>query len=316
MDTTERSSTRVLLAFWRGLTQPSWAAIIISLFVAAATLVFLTKVINEDFLMRHGDLFLECRDDPSVTSTITILKLRREPLTAPLVILVGDNQSQGFAQARDSLSTMAIRDNEFRVVDLTTAGQSFWETAALLDRVPRNAKGVVILDVSATRFQLSSSLIEDLANRAPFGFRSRAFDSEVMRVGLPPRSLHGNYFLDNQSYLIPRIGIAIRNLLMDVSDNCLSAERSRERNDQNFATNLAVLERAIGRLTQQTRLDCLLVSPSKEVSSFIASRSSSIEIALVRLTQSEPIFWNRNLPSQTPRSMANWIELRLANMQP
>lgn len=281
----------VLSAFLCGASAPSWPAFLLTIAVAAATLWAFTTRLDEEAFLRGADRFRRCLDDDAVAATVQILLLGREEIDRPMVSLLGDAGDSGFIDVSKLQSILSAAGASARLVDLRTQGQTSWETAALLDRIPRHAQGVVVVDVAPARFQVSPEHVDALVRSPPFGFRSRALDRELQLAGRKARSLYGNFFLDNQAFLLPRLPYALWNQFFDPFKTCAAREPIRRPERESLAANLAVLERMTEKLLRQSHMNCFFVEAESAESApwRDASLRAEYDAALGRLSQSPRI---------------------------
>ena len=156
---------------------------------------------------------------------------------------------------------------EFQLVDLTTIGQTFWESEALVDWTS-DRLGIVILDVSLPRFLVSGKRLRELAAHQRLGFRSRAFDREIEIAGLPTHSMYDRYFLDNESFFIDRWPNAFLNSCFGhTSEPAKDAECTTRLSanaesifNKSFDTHAKALRRIIEIVTRKSRFDVILLA--------------------------------------------------------
>lgn len=164
-------------------------------------------------------------------------------------------------------------------VKLCTSGQLLWESAALLDLVPPDAKTIVVLGISPGLFNKRRDAVGDLAKHPRMGIRLASLDQEVMLAGMSPPPHTGWYSIDNAGFLLARAGTLVRNLATGrharYVDNWYegrppidAAEWSRQRSnladaysryEDNWTVHRDVLQRGLDRLREKGGARVLLV---------------------------------------------------------
>lgn len=259
MPTSASGTTResIASAFTRGLVEPSWPALLLTIAVAAGAVRWcVTRVTAEFFVARHS-WFRAGDGDPGMAATVQILA-RDSWENGPRVVLVGD-QALGDLFANGALADLIAPVAGARIVDLTFPDQTIWESAALVDRTPRESEGVLVLDASLARLREPAERLAELRTWPRLGFRSRAFDAELLRAGLPCDSLYGDYFLDNERYLVKRLPYVLVNLLSAQSGPANKGPRPPARNQKGRGNHLDVLARIVERVPRQSFMTLILV---------------------------------------------------------
>lgn len=260
------NASRPLESFWHGAVRPSWSATVLTLLFCVVTLWASTKWVTQSFFLRHANQWRCCEADDALDVTVRSLRLAELVHPTDLIAIVGDRRHSS-SLSMDALSRVPRESAPAtEIVDLTTSGQTIWESVALIDRLPMTAQGTLILDVSLPRFQVSTTVLDEVVRHPRLGVRSRAFDSEVQKAKRKANALFGNFLLDNQAFLRSRLGCLARNLVLSPSWSGGSRRQSLEwPRTSDPATVDAVrdiLKRLLERLQRKSRLACLLVDYS------------------------------------------------------
>jgi len=213
----------------------------------------------------HLELFrIRGGEDSTMDATVRSNQLRRDRQSPiPAVILIGDKR---WGRAVEE-SILNLDFDDMELIDLTTVGQTLWESEALIDWTS-NRTGIVILDASLRRFLEPASRLKRLASHPKLGFRSRAFDREIDSAGLPTRSLYDRYLLDNVSFFVDRWPNAILNTTLgkqvvasapNPSPNYSRLQDGIEA-DQSFELNKKAFGRFMEIATRKTKFTLIVLS--------------------------------------------------------
>lgn len=255
-------------AFWRGAVRPSWPAAILTVAVCSVALWAATTFVTEDFFLRHRDLFRIAAADPALDVTVRSLQLAADLDATTLVAIVGDRDDFPDGVLDKLVAHLREHGDGETVADLTTPGQTLWESAALADRLPMTCRGVVLLAAFPSRFRIESGTLATLLRHPALGLRSRAFDVEVQRAGLTASALFDNFFLDHQTFLLHRAIYLPRNLVFGPKARTGSSEdrpASPTVDPSEQQAHREVLRRIVERLKRKTRLECLLLASATDL---------------------------------------------------
>lgn len=254
----ETANESIAGAFARGLVEPSWPALLLTIAVAAGAVRWCVTRVTADFFVAHHSWFRAGDGDLGMAATVQILA-RDSWEKGPRVLLVGDQALGDLFDEEGSGAGLVASDLGARVVDLTFPDQTIWESAALVDRTPRESEGVLVLDASPSRLREPAERLAELRTWPRLGFRSRAFDAELLRAELPCDSLYGDYFLDNERYLVKRLPYVLVNLLSAKPGPANEGPRPPARNETGRGNQLDVLARIVERVPRQSFLTLILV---------------------------------------------------------
>ena len=202
-------------AFVGGLREPSALALVIALVTAAALLLSVPLVVDEDFMMSpDGRVFATQSNDKSVPITATLLRFARALPPEPQVYLFGASTVRSSVDP-EQLETelLAASGHAVRAVSMTSGGQRPMEALALIDALPAGARGVVVVGVGVPSLMYSEKYARSLVEAPRVAIRLPTLDAEAARLGVPTPSTCGNYFWDNRRYFLPRIPTAVSNAL-------------------------------------------------------------------------------------------------------
>ena len=264
-------------SFWRGATTPSLPALLIILAVNLTGLIALA-VGFEGWMARGGDRYLAANAfDQDIYATTKSLDLARRRHSHPIVAIMGGSaiRSMFLEQELDRL----LREKTqvpVNVYNLTTFRQSVWEMVALIDAIPKDTQGLVVVEAGLCPYAFGPEDLRQLVLNPKLGLRSQLFDDEVRRAGFEPGGRIGIYFFDNGRFYIPRMSDWMTRLhrfpIMEVPTPFLGpnphplvprwggkpySDRLRQHRGD-VEANVAVLERLAQRM-KQTQLSMVLL---------------------------------------------------------
>lgn len=189
--------------FFSGLTKPTALSLLVAILVAVAIWATGASIVTKSWMAEHGEWFTDGPDDIPGVVTQQALAMTAKP---PAVVIAG--HLAGNRLAPD------IQDNRLgRVVDLRTPSQTLFETLDLLDQLPAGSPARIVLVISSESLQTSTLQYIRRQSRRRIGVRSTAATVMRLQRGVEVVGLRGNYFVDNQSYLISRVPVTARNLV-------------------------------------------------------------------------------------------------------
>lgn len=259
--------THFWVFFARGLTQPSWVALASTLLFTSLLFAGLTSAALEKWSLDNMERFRKRGvDDSALDATMNSIKLRRDRQASnAIILLIGE--TQWGQEIKASLGDLGFVHSE--IIDLTTEGQTIWESEALIDWTS-SRNGIVLFDASLERFLESESQLKRLAMHPKLGFRSRAFDRELESAGLTTRSLYDRYLLDNVSFFVDRWPNAVLNTAWGTCQTSLAPEVSPKKHDAGSAQAFEINKKAFSRFmeiaTRKTQFSVIVFatdSPTK-----------------------------------------------------
>ncbi len=203
-------------ALFTGLTRPGALALGVTLATCAALalacLVFITPAL---IASPFAGYFSHGAWDDYTDVTASALRLTQEPGDRPALILLGASSTrEAFTETRRLPEWIGASTGiEPQLYHLATSDQTSWEMAALAAQLPRGRPAVIVLGLAPLRMAVPPSRLEGLVTHPRLGFHSDLLDEEARLAGLTPPTPSGNYFLDQRSFLLPRIKTLAHNLL-------------------------------------------------------------------------------------------------------
>jgi len=196
--------------FRAAVSRPSLGAVVVTLAVAAAQLLFVGWLVTPEFVAANppGDLMADPRDhDALVTHAAQTLRLG--DVGELSVTLIGNSAfRESFSSAEDIAKALSKEiGRPVAVHDLTAGGVRVWDVGTLSDSVPVGYRGVVVMSTSAVA---DPALIRERHELPRFAIASDAFDDESRRAGLPPRPRTGIYVADFSGFFLPRASSMLR----------------------------------------------------------------------------------------------------------
>lgn len=272
--------------FWQGATRPALTSLLITFCVNGFILIALCVYITPDFLAgpRHRYLM----DDPFDSFVpITAKAVASRHLEPPDIVILGDSVTVRCVASEESLAgliTEKLGGLTPSVYDLSADGLVSLEMAALVEQLPAQFDGVLVLGVGPPFLSNDvRDLATDILDSPKIGFSSEVLDTEARAAGVKVPYRTGIYFIDNWRFFLPRLPSLIRNLLItgaqpygdpfdvpwmkngkrteswqqEERDSYLSeVTRLYEPNKQ---ANLAVIERIVARLRARSDASFILL---------------------------------------------------------
>jgi len=208
-------------AFLEGLLRPSLPACVGMMLLVGAQIVVLCFVVTEEFVSRVGSLVLITDEtDYDADVTVNVLRLKHGHCQNPTVVCTGDSLIGECLDDPDRMTSELSRlvcPVDFRF--LATDSQTLWETVILLDQLPQNFRGVVVIPLSPSRMSHGKARLEQILASPRMPMYSPAFDAEVKRAGLSLPSRSGVYFVDHSRFFVARMSLMRKRLLGPVKMN-------------------------------------------------------------------------------------------------
>lgn len=161
--------------------------------------------VTPELMIRLAPNLDSLSSDYSELLTKNILQLQNQTHPPPSVYIVGNStlkEGLDFDALKSILHTGA---NSVRVVDLLSGGQSLLDALAIVDNLPKNAQGIVVLGHSMRSSIMTNLKIEIAKTGANLGFRSNAVRDFLIGSGHVPSRQYGLYSLDSFGYAAPRL---------------------------------------------------------------------------------------------------------------
>ena len=202
-------------AFLEGLTRPSPTGLVTMAVVTVLGIVGFLVFVTPDRLVSGLDrYFAGGGDEQSVAMTTRIIETSRRESDAPLLVVLGGSVARG-AVIEEALEASIRQSLEagWDVAELTTSRQSLWEAGGIVEWLPSETRGAVLLFLGPSRFARSSDEIAELYETPSLGIRSDFIDRSAEAAGMRPPPRTGNYVLDNRLFYQSRLTHTVRNLV-------------------------------------------------------------------------------------------------------
>ena len=188
-------------------------ALVALLVVNALTMGSALLIVDRDFVARHGQLFAANRYDYDMLATTRLLRLAQSPPKDPLVVVVGNSITRAmFREVELESGLQAALARPISVQKLCTSKQSLLDMGGLLEQLPSDASGVVVVGLSPGMLTADLRRAQRDGGTSRYGFRSRMYDSVMQEMGIATSPRMGIYALDNAAFLsvrFPRLAISL-----------------------------------------------------------------------------------------------------------
>jgi hypothetical protein len=203
---------RVLQAFLDGAVRPNRPAALLVLSLNLVLFGTISLLITPRAMRGSLPRYLaQSPIDYDAFATGLAHRLTRPPRDRPVLVVVGGSATR---EGLDSDDIEEVLRGGFAVKaevhNVATGRQPLTDSIGIVDRLPRTARGVVVLGVDPEMMTSSFRLYEESLGRPRLGFRSDRVEEIALRLGIetPPRL--GIYALDNLPYLISRARYGVR----------------------------------------------------------------------------------------------------------
>lgn len=194
-----------------GLARPSAAGLAGALAVVVAVILSAVLLLTEERLASLPDRALMMRPSDE-EARISQIALRGAAAlgTRPVVWILGASDTREMLGTEAELNGWWVGPRGVRVASVCADGLLFEERAALVEKLRPGPEGAIVLGISLRQFCRRPSVLLDRVERYRLGFRSPAFDEEVVLAGgtMPP--VTGQHFLDNRKFLLRRSASLVR----------------------------------------------------------------------------------------------------------
>jgi hypothetical protein len=190
--------------------------VILSLSLATSVIASSILLITPEFMAKKGDaLFAEHDYDYDLYSTVKALNLTTAPNYTPKFIILGGSTTR--AALLESDITVHLLDSglaNFDIVKLCTQRQSLSQAYKLVDSIPMDTPGIVVLGVSPGMFTSTKAHWISSIDNPRLGIRSESLIHFINReTDFQLRGNSGIYALDNSRFLLGRWRTALSNWL-------------------------------------------------------------------------------------------------------
>lgn len=259
----------VVLSFWKGATEPSMGTIMGILGLVIFQIVALCWYWTPQRLSQINLSWIPNSNNALyVYASLTANRFKYLPSTENRVVMVstssGRNSIHNFDQVSEQLSSLTGLPTKFYM--LSTAEQTLWESGVILDSIPAEFCGVVILSVGLARLSWGIDTLEKQQKTLPLALNSTFLFNEAKLAGIAVREPLGIFLIDHRDLFYKFAIVGAKVLIRGQSKNLhytsthdLNSEkywkiyRNRLNKDkklfaENSAYNLGILSRIIRQL--------------------------------------------------------------------
>jgi hypothetical protein len=270
-----------LRSFWSGLATPSLPTALGAVAFALLELYAAALWVTPKKLARIDPVVLmEGRNDDRSVVTVEALRMRRPSKRRGVAMLGASHGVRSLVDHGAGIPDRLLRATGEHVdfFPLCAAGQSIAEWIVLLDQIPPDFRGVVILTVidqmgtirgrQPTRVHTRMALSSPTFDHPPEIFARHLQPTDLASSSLLPPT--GVYFLDHLAFFASRRSALVRAGPAERRPPAPRVARKTRRNRQSFATILAKMEREpgpalIGILPELAALIAPLRRPGLEI---------------------------------------------------
>jgi hypothetical protein len=203
-------------AFRRGLVEANAVSLALALALGALPYVLLTFVVDEAFVASpRGRVLVTGPRDAGHQLTANLLSVRLDPPEEPQVYVFGASTVRNAVDvARLETELRAAAGRPVRVLGMASGLQRPLEALAMVEALPAEASGVVVVGVGAPSLSYDSGHLRSLVAEPRTGFRYERIEQEARAAGVatPPRSRW--YVWDNRRYFLPRLTSALHHAVV------------------------------------------------------------------------------------------------------
>jgi hypothetical protein len=199
-----------LSAFMDGLTGIRLSTALGIFAFALAELALLAALVTPDRIaaLPAGVVARHAGDDGAST-TVAALQMARTAGARPAVVLVGASSLREALVGAESLRAdlagrLGVAEDRLEVHDLTTSGQELFESLALLDLLPPETPGVLVIGAGAARLMRPRATTLDRFEHPNLAIDAPALDARGAELGFTPPHRAGVYLLDHLQFYVTR----------------------------------------------------------------------------------------------------------------
>lgn len=201
------TSTTCWQAFRAGFLQRTWQTCLASVLFAAFVLACCCFTVTPQLLAKLDAGYLRNHPwDDLTTVTCRVHQMHSEPFDSPGVVYAGMSMVREAIHDDRLVNSQILErcDVPIEFFNLGTSWQSLWESVAVLDNLPPNFRGLVLVGVAPCRFAAGKAWLEQLVESPQLAISSPMFDTEVQQWGLPAPSHSGIFLLDHAKFFTAR----------------------------------------------------------------------------------------------------------------
>lgn len=196
-----------LHAFLDGLLRPSMASCVGAVALAAFELVLLCLIVTPQFVAQANPGYLQYDEwDDFTYMTFQSQRIKHSQPSQLGVLFTGSSTIRE-AVYDDRIMEQELSDllqNPVHFYMTGTSWQSLWETVAIVDHLPIDFRGVVVIGVAPGRLSHGREWLERLIEHPQLALDSPLFWEEVRLAGLVPARQSGIYLVDHAKFYASR----------------------------------------------------------------------------------------------------------------
>jgi len=273
-------------AVWEGATRTSLFTAMGLLLLAIAQLGFLCLVVTPERIARMDPgVLMSGPHDYDVQATVAAQQLARLPQPETGVVFVTTSSGRHAITGEETLSEQlsALAGEPVRFHLIASGRQSVWQTVQILDQLPTDFRGVVLITVGPSRLGTGRDALAREVRWPRLGLDSGWLREEIELAGLAPTRNAGVYFLDQGRFFATRRRAFVRNALFgrptyrihrfnfpgrasEVRWQALLPEFDQRMDralGEEGERDLAVLERTVTRLRERADVSVALVESTR-----------------------------------------------------
>jgi hypothetical protein len=173
-------------------------------------------LLTPDLLATKGyGYFLTDPSDDYAYLTSETLRIRKATSSRTSVAVLGNSFFQEALEAnylKQELQDQTLQP--ITVYKLTAGGLFLWEELCILDNLPQQFQGMVILQMEPAFLSFERERLKGgITRHSRLALYCPAFDEEMQLAGVTPPQWTGNYFIDHYKFFVARLPALLKNLL-------------------------------------------------------------------------------------------------------
>lgn len=203
-------------AFLDGATQPSLPALVGTLGVAVIIFGLMLTLLTPDLMATkgYGYLLTDPTDDYAYLTSET-LRIRKAASSQTSVAVLGNSFFQEALEASSLERELQDQTHQpITVYKLTAGGLFLWEELCILDNLPQQFQGMVVLQMEPAFLAFERERLKGgITRHSRLALYCPAFDEEMQLARVSPPQWTGNYFIDHYKFFVARLPALLKNLL-------------------------------------------------------------------------------------------------------
>lgn len=206
-DTTEPKPPGWAASLKAGLTEASMLTLLGPILLAFLQIGLCCLLVNERTLSQMNEnTWVSNPVDWDARTTVRALQVKYGTQHHPMVVITGD--SQILENLEDPMKIPAQLREQGLDVDyafLATDGQTLWETVQVLDQLPPDFHGAVVLMINPMNLTHGEKRLNNLLEHPRMALDSDNYREEIRLAGKEPRKKTGVFFLDYGQFFAARV---------------------------------------------------------------------------------------------------------------